>query len=83
MELTISVPDNVGNILLQRAKANGRDIRTLVEEIVSDQALSPTFDELLSPIRQTIVDSGTTEDELDEFMYSLRRKTKEETSDRP
>ena len=82
MELTISVPDNVGNILLQRAKANGRDVKTLVEEIVSDQALSPTLDELLSPIRQAVIDSGTTEDELDEFMYSLRRKTKEETSNR-
>jgi len=75
MELKISVPDDVGN-LLQRAKANGRDVKTLDEEIVSDQVLGSTLDELLAPIRQTVADSGTTEDDLDEFMYSLRRKTK-------
>lgn len=83
MELTISVPENVGHILQQRAKANGRDVKEFVEDMITDQALSPSLDELLAPIRKAVDESGTTEDELDEFMYSLRKKVKEEKQNQP
>lgn len=78
MELTISISDKIGNILRQRAKAGGRDINELVKEIVEDQALTPTLDELLAPVRREIADKGMTEDELDGFMYSLRKKVRDE-----
>lgn len=80
MELTISISEQIGNILQQRAKAKGRDINELVKEIVEDQALTPTLDELLAPVRQEVADKGVSEDEIDDFMYSLRRKVKEEKS---
>lgn len=78
MELTISISDRIGNILQKRAKENGRDINDLVKDIVEDQALTPTLDELLTPVRKEVADKGITEDDLDDFMYSLRRKVKEE-----
>jgi hypothetical protein len=78
MELTISVSEQIGSILQKRAKANGRDINDLVKDIVEDQALTPTLDELLAPVRQEVVDKGITEDELDDFMYSLRKKVTQE-----
>lgn len=83
MELTISIPENVGHILQQRAKAEGRDVKEFVEGLVEEQVLSPSLDELLAPIRQAVTESGTTEEELDEFMYSLRRKVKEEAQHQP
>lgn len=78
MELTISISDRIGGILQKRAKENGRDINELVKDIVEDQALTPTLDELLAPARKEVADKGITEDELDEFMYSLRKKVKAE-----
>ncbi len=78
MELTISISEQIGHILQQRAKANGRDINDLVRNIVEDQALTPTLDELLAPVRKEVAEKGITENEIDDFMYSLRKKVKEE-----
>lgn len=78
MELTISISERIGSILQKRAKANGRDINDLVKDIVENQALTPTLDELLAPVRQEVADKGITENEIDDFMYSLRKKVKDE-----
>ena len=78
MELTISVSEEIANILSQRAKANGLDVKDFVKDIVEEKALTPTLDELLKPVRQEVFEKGITEDELDEFMYSLRKKVREE-----
>ena len=78
MELTISVSEQAGHILQNRAKANGRDVNEFVKELVENQALSPTLEELLAPVREEISEKGITEDELDEFIYSLRDKIREE-----
>ncbi len=83
MELTISISEQVGSILQQRAKANGRDINDFVKKIVEDQALTPTLDELLVPVRREIAEKGIDEDELDDFMSSLRKKVKEEKRNQP
>lgn len=82
MELTISVSDQIGTILTKRAKDKGREVGEFVKEIVEDQALKPTLDELLSPVRKEVADSGISEDELDAFMYSLRKKVREEKGHR-
>ena len=78
MELTISISEQTGHILQQRAKANGRDINDLVKDIVEDQALTPTLDELLAPVRKEVADKGITENEIDDFMYSLQKKVRDE-----
>ena len=78
MELTISISDKIGQILQQRAKAKGRDINDLVKDIVEDQALTPTLDELLAPVRQEVADKNITEDEIDAFMSDLRKKVRDE-----
>ncbi len=78
MELTISISEQIGSILQKRAKAKGRDISDLVKDIVEDQALTPTLDELLAPVRQEVADKGISENEIDNFMYSLRKKVRDE-----
>lgn len=78
MELTISVSEKAAGILLERAKADGRDVKDFVEEIIEEKALAPTLDELLAPVRQEVKEKGITEDELDDFMYSVRQKVREE-----
>ena len=78
MELTISISEQIGHILQQRAKAKGRDINDLVKDMVENQALTPTLDELLAPVRKEVADKGITEDEIDNFMYDLRKKVRDE-----
>ncbi|MDQ3650187.1 MAG: hypothetical protein M3458_07950 [Acidobacteriota bacterium] len=73
MELTITVPKEVEHILEQKAAASGQDIKAFVESIVNKQALYPVLDEILAPARKEFIDSGMTEDELDEIIKGERR----------
>jgi hypothetical protein len=49
MELTISVPEDVRQILEQRAKAQGQDVKSLVESIVQ-ATTTQSLDELPAPL---------------------------------
>lgn len=77
MELMISISENVVPTLQQRAKAEGCDVKEFVEWLLEEQVLNPSLADLLAPIRLGIDESSTTEEELDDFMYSLRKKVKE------
>lgn len=78
MELTISVSEQTFSILQKRAKTQGSKVDELVEKIVEEQAHTPTINELLAPVRKEIADKNISEDEIDDFMYSLRKKVKAE-----
>lgn len=78
MELTITVPSEVERILEQKAAASGQDVKAFVESMVTTQALRPTLDEILAPIRQGFAESGMTEDELDGFLNEVREEVWQE-----
>ena len=67
MEIIITVPEEVERILEQRAAASGQDVKELVEDMVKDQALRPTLDEILAPVHKEFAESGMTEVERKEF----------------
>ena len=54
MTLTIQVPKNVGMVLEEKAKNDGKELIEYVEEIVTKQAGKPTFRELFADVRQNI-----------------------------
>ena len=70
--LTIDLTPDVKTALEQKAK--GQDIKLYVQKLIQKQALRPTLDEALAPVRQEFAESGMSEDELDEFMNSVREK---------
>ena len=70
--LTIDLTPDVKTALEQKAK--GKDIKTYVQKLIQKQVLRPTLDEALAPVRQEFAESGMTEDELDEFMNTVRDK---------
>src|SRR5438045_9790833 len=74
MELTISVPKEVESVLAQKAAAEGKDIKSFVEGMITTQALRPKLDEILAPVRVDFTASGMTEDELDEFIEKNARR---------
>ncbi len=76
--LTIRIPENIEYILEERAKAEGKDVQTFVEEMVKTQLLRPTLDEILAPVRKDFAESQMTEDELDALIESERQAMWEE-----
>jgi hypothetical protein len=75
-QVTIDLPIEV-KIALER-KAKGQDIKTFIQTIIRKQALRPSLDEVLAPVRQEFDESGMSEDDLDVFMNSVREKEYQE-----
>ena len=78
MEITISVPPKIEGILAQKAAAKGQDIKEFIESLVESQAVRPSLDEILAPMREDFAKSGITEDELDALVKTERRAMREE-----
>lgn len=78
MEITISVAPNVEGISAQKAAAKGQDIREFIESMVERQAVKPSLDEIIAPMREDFAKSGMTEDELDALVKAERRAMREE-----
>ena len=52
MTLTIHVPRNVGMILEEKARTDGKELIEFVEDLVTKQAARPNFRELFADVRQ-------------------------------
>jgi hypothetical protein len=77
--LTIQVPKNIGAILEEKAKSNGKDVAEYVEDLIEKDIDRPkTLDEILAPIRKNFAESGMTEEELDDLIESERQAMWEE-----
>lgn len=70
--LTIDLTPDVKTALENKAK--GKDIKQYVQRLVQKQALRPTLEEALAPVREEFAKSGMSEDDLDVFMNSVREK---------
>ncbi len=73
MEITISVPKEIENVLAEKAAAEGKDIKTFVEAMIKTQATRRTLDEILASVRQDFAGTGMTEKELDELIEAERQ----------
>jgi len=80
MEITISVPKEVENVLAQKAAAEGKDLKSFVEGMITNQAMRPKLDEILASVRVDFTASGMTEDELDDLIESERQAMWEENN---
>jgi hypothetical protein len=78
MTITIDLPSEVENALLEKASANGKDIQNYIEDLLRKQALRPTLDELLAPVRRDFEESGMGEEDLNDFFDDLRDKVWQE-----
>jgi hypothetical protein len=78
MAITIELPPEVETALRKKASAKGEDFQHFVVETLKTQALQPSLDEILAPIRKNFAESGMTEEELDELIESERQAIWEE-----
>lgn len=74
MTLTIHVPKNIGIILEEKAKVDGKELVEYVEEIVVKQADNPTFREFFADVRRNItLRDEDLEKEIDAAINESRR----------
>ncbi len=69
-QITIDLPTDIKTALERKAK--GKDIKSYIQSIIKKQALSPSLEEILAPVRREFAGSGMSEDDLDTFMDSVR-----------
>jgi Asp-tRNA(Asn)/Glu-tRNA(Gln) amidotransferase C subunit len=83
MTLTIQVPKNIGVVLEEKARNQGKDIAEYVENLIEkDIDRRKTLDEILAPLRKDFAESGMTEDDLGELIESERQAIWEEKNGR-
>ena len=58
--------------------AKGKNIQTYILETLQTQALKPSLDEILAPVRQDFDESGMSEDDLNVYLDDLREKVWQE-----
>ena len=71
-QVTIDLSIEVKTALERKAK--GQDIKTFIQSLIRKQALRPSLDDVLAPVRREFDESGMSEDDLDVFMNSVREK---------
>jgi hypothetical protein len=73
MELLLTLPTELGEKLRQRAADLGQDASTFAIQTLEQKLHGPrTLDEILTPFRKQVAQSGMTEPELDAFYEGLR-----------
>ena len=80
MTLSVNVPPAVEAQLAERAAAAGATVEDMAAALLADAVLRAprTFDEILAPFRQSVADSGMTDDELDAFFREVRQEVWDE-----
>ena len=79
MTLTINVPRNVGAILEEKAKTDGKELMEYVEDLLEKDADRPkTLDEILAPFRREVEASGITDEEFDDLIEEVREEVYQE-----
>ncbi len=77
LTLTIHVPKNIGTVLEEKARNDGKELIEYVEEIVTKQAGKPTFRDLFADVRQNISQSDEDlEKEIDAAVKESREAKK-------
>ncbi len=60
----------------------GKDVQVFVQDMITKQALRPSLDDILAPVRREFEESGMSRDELDSFMNSVREKAYQDKQDK-
>ncbi len=85
MTITIDCRRKLKQLYRKRLRRTGRifritlkNIQNYIEELLKKQALHPSLDEILAPVRQDFEESGMNEDEILEFFEEVREEVWQE-----
>lgn len=73
MTITLMMPPETQQRLIDRARRAGTDVATLACELIERGLnVEPSLDEILAPFQQQVAVSGASEEELDAFFEDAR-----------
>lgn len=78
MTLSLILSREAETKLRSKAAAVGESLEGYAARVLESIAVSPSVDELLSPFRKQVVDSGMSEEQLDNFFEGVREKAFQE-----
>ena len=79
MTITLKLPEPVERKLAERAAKEGKAPETLAIEMIERELATPqTFDQILAPFRQSVAESGVTDEELDALVEEAREEIYQE-----
>ena len=76
MTITIDLPPEKEQKVLQRAKERGQDVSAYVNQIIDRDIAQPTFAEILAPIHEDVRKSGMTEVEINALIEESIREVR-------
>ena len=74
MTLVLELKPEIEEALRKKARANGKDFQHFVIKTLETEALQPSLDEILAPVRQDFEESAMSEEDLNVFIDDLREK---------
>jgi len=77
MTLSIEVSKSVEDRLAAKARDAGVDLSTYAQRVLQAEALMPSLDQTLAPIRSAFARSGVTDDEIAEEYESEKHAARE------
>lgn len=77
MVLTVDIPQPIESKLAEKAKAAGVDLSTYAQRVLKAEALLPSLEEALAPVRQAFAKSGLTEDQVIEQYESEKHAARQ------
>ncbi len=77
MSITIDLPAETLRRLEVRASTMGRDVKSVVEQIVEEGV--QTLDEAAAPLRDAVKRTGMSEKEVEDFLDAVVREVRTET----
>ncbi|NOT46852.1 MAG: hypothetical protein HOP17_03755 [Acidobacteria bacterium] len=79
MTVVLELKAEVEEVLRKRALANGFDLDVYLQRLIErDVERAKTLDEILAPVRKNFVESGMTEEELNEIIDRERQAIRDE-----
>ncbi len=78
MTLQVPISSEAEAKLRERALASGQDLSSYVAHLLDESLTRPSLDEILAPIRQTVDQSGMSEDELSDLLEKAKHDVRRE-----
>jgi len=78
MTIDISLTPEAETKLRRRAAILGKDVDTVASDLLEQAITRPSVDELLSPARKQVAESGMSDEQVDGFFREVLAEVREE-----
>ncbi len=67
--ITLHLSERARAKLAEQAKSSGQDISAVASELIEQAVTRPSIEEIMAPVRKQFIDSGMTDEQLDDLLH--------------